>query len=332
MTSKERVYRAVAYQEVDRLPASTYGTTIEYEVRMAQHLNAGSLEVMYDKLGIDIWRNRVLPVYIGDAANNVREGNPTPFADCHTVDQVEKFRFPTPEEFDTYDMTQELQAHQNFATITGTIPEGYTGGPFHLYLEMCGQENGFVFLKQQPEVAKAIIRRIMDYWCGYAKRVLDAGHKYIDIFAISSDFGTQRGLMLSAEDFREFFKPALKRLYDLAKGYGVLCMQHSCGAIEPLIPDFIELGADILNPIQTTAAGMGIWNLHEKYWDRIVFFGGLDTQFLLRRGPENKIRWKVRIMKSLFPTGCIIAPSQELAEDIPLRHAIAIFDENRNGK
>ena len=314
--------------ETDRIPASTYPTRLGYELRMAKRLGFYCLEYMYRDLGIDIWRNRVLPVFIGQGANNLCAVDPHPFAECHSIDQVEAFHFPGPNDFDTVAMMRELTSHYEFSIVAGGIAEGWVPGIFYLYLQMCGQENGFVFLKEQPAVAKAMIRRITDYWVQYTQKVLDAGHELIDIFAESSDFGTQQGLMISLEDFREFFKPALRRIYNAVKDYGVKVMQHSCGAIEPLIPEFIELGADILNPIQTTAAGMDIRTLHRKYHKDIIFFGGIDTQQLLSKGSEEEVREEVRRLKNLFSDNYILAPSHEFGEDVPLSNAMAVYDEN----
>jgi len=325
MNHHERVNRAVLNQYVDRPPSSLYSTSIEYETRMMDYLGFTTLEEMYTDFGIDIWRNRVLPVYVGPRKNDVTEGRP--WAECGSIDKVEEFPFPMSLDWDTTDMVKDMEAHQGFVQLVGTMTDGYVPGIWHMYHDMCGMENALCFLKEQPEVTKAMLRRITDYWLGYLMRIFDKGYKYIDIWQDMNDFGTQRSTIISPADFREFIKPCLKRIHDTVADFGKLRMQHSCGAIDPIIPDFIEM-VDILNPIQVSADGMDITTLHSKYYGLITFFGGIDTQQFMRHATEREVREKVREMKRLFPTGYILAGSHELKDDIPLANAIAMFDEN----
>lgn len=326
MDSKERVKRAVSFKGVDRIPAGLFGTHLEYEMGLAEYIGVNSIEEMYRVLGIDIWHCRTTMKYTGDPATSfgsiIRN---RPFADVSTVEEVESYPFPNPEDFDASDLIKEIEEHQEFAVCAGI------GSPiFHNYLDICGQENALCYLKTQPDVAKAIIRKITDFWEGYLKRVLESGYGMIDIIENCNDFGTQRGMFISPSDFREFFKPQLKRLYDTAKKYGVIYMQHSCGSIYPIIPDFIEMGADILNPIQVTAEGMEIEKLGREFRGKITFYGGVDTQHFLPEGPEERIREEVRKLVGLFGKegGFILAGSQGLIDDIPYSHAVAMFEEN----
>ena len=326
MTSKERIQRAVSYQEVDRAPAGLFGTHIEYEEGLAEFIGVNSVEAMYRELGVDIWHSKVSLEYNGPGnILGVLEDHPHPFAHMTTIDEVEAFRVPDIEEFDDTKLVAHLQEHQDFA-----VCGGINSAIYHHYLGMCGQENGLCFLKLQPEVAKAMIRRITDFWVAWLRKVLEAGVGMIDIIENCNDFGTQRSMFISADDFREFFKPQLSRLYDTTKAYGVLYMQHSCGSIGPIIEDFIEMGADILNPIQVEANDMDIEDLVGKYKGRITFYGGIDTQQLLPHGPEKKIKGEVDKLNGLFGNGggLILGGSQGLLEDIPYEHAVAMLEEN----
>ncbi len=184
-----------------------------------------------------------------------------------------------------------------------------------------------MLLSLAPEIAKAIIRKITDFWVGYLKKVLQAGKGCIDIIENCNDFGTQRSLFICPEQFREFFRPELQRLYDVTKEYGAKVMQHSCGAIAPIIPDFIEMGADILNPIQVEADGMEIAPLVRNHGKQICFYGGIDTQRLLPKGPVKRIEKETRKLIDFFgyEGGLILAGSQGLMNDIPYEHAIAML-------
>ena len=329
MTPKQRLSRAVAYEEVDRAPAGLFGTHTDYEEALARHIGASSIEAMYLELGVDIWHSKVGLRYKGEGnpLGSTPE-NPHPFARMTTIDEVEAYPFPGPEDFDATELVAHLRDHQEFA-----VCGGINSAIYHHYLGLCGQENALCFLKQQPDVAKAMIGRITDYFVVYLRQVLEAGDGLIDMVENCNDFGTQRSMFISAEDFREFFREPLKQMYDLAKEHDVLYMQHSCGSVGPIIDDFIEMGADILNPIQVEADGMDIEDLVERYKGRITFYGGIDTQRLLPHGPEALIRSEVSRLIGYFGTGggLIMGGSQGLLEDIPYDHAVAMLDQNLSG-
>ena len=98
---------------------------------------------------------------------------------------------------------------------------------------------------------------------------------------LGSDFGHQQGLLFSPNMWADFFAQNIKQLCDLAHGYGVRVMMHSCGAIARLIPMLIEAGVDILDPVQVSAAGMEPAGLAAAFGERLVFHGGIDTQHVL---------------------------------------------------
>lgn len=330
MNSKERLKKAVAYQEIDRVPAGLFGTHVEYEEGLANYIGVSSIEEMYRKLGIDIWhcKNR-LNYTKGKNAWNTSEEDWPPYADISSVEEVEDHQFADIKDFDTTALAKEIEEHQEFA-----ICGGINSAIFHNYLDLCGQENALCYLKTDPEIAKAIISKITDFWVNYLEKVLEIGQGKIDIIENCNDFGTQRSLFISTDDFRGFFKPQLQRLYNKAKEYDVLYMQHSCGAISPLIADFIEMGADILNPIQTEANGMEIEELVEQYKGKIIFYGGIDTQHLLPEGPEERIKKEVRKVLKLYNKrgGYILSGSQGLMDDIPYNHAVAMLKANKDVK
>ena len=107
-----------------------------------------------------------------------------------------------------------------------------------------------------------------------------------------------------------------------------MVLQHSCGAVSQLIGDFIEMGADIINPIQVSAADMDLSSVVSKYKGKICFYGGLDTQYLLPNGPVEKIQAKTREAVKLFGEqgGFILSGSQGFMEDIPYVNALAMIE------
>ncbi len=342
MTSKDRILRAVTHQETDRIPAGLFGTHSDYLAGLAKHIGAASVEDMFRQLGVDVWHAwgqrleyagpprlyKGVPVNEWGLPVRADEGfshNLTaPLANVATIDEVEAFPWPSPDDYLDPGLGEYFDAHQEFAVVGGI-----NAAIFHIYSWMCGFDYSMMLLGSDPDVAKAIIRQITDFWAGYLRKLLQIGKGRIDIIENCNDFGTQISLFISPEYFREFFRPALQRLYDITHEYGAKVMQHSCGAVAPLIPDFIEMGADILNPIQVSAAGMELDRLVPAYGRQICFYGGIDTQHVLPRGPGELIRRKTRELMELFGQtgGLILAGSQGLMHDIPYEHALAMLRE-----
>ena len=342
MTAKERVLRAINHEEVDRIPIGIFGTHLDYEEGLAAHVGVGTIEEMYRNVGIDVWHCRGRLAYAGPEKHS--QGVKTniwgipekmsetsgyshqgaPLSEVSSVDEVEAYPWPSADEFEDTGLDQDISDHEEFAVVGGI-----NSAIFHIFTYVCGFDNALMMLNLEPEISKAIIRRITDFWAGYLRKVLEIGNGRIDVIENCNDFGTQRSLFISRETFREFFLPPLKRLYDITKEYDAKVMQHSCGSIAPLIPDFIEMGADILNPIQVAADNMVLGELVPKYGESICFYGGIDTQHVLPEGPIERIREDARHLIGLFGRGggLILSGSQGLLPDIPYDHAMAMFEE-----
>ncbi|MCL2057626.1 MAG: hypothetical protein FWH01_01010 [Oscillospiraceae bacterium] len=159
---------------------------------------------------------------------------------------------------------------------------------------LVGMENIMVYFYTDPQYAKEILRRIMDFQLGIAKHYIKAG---VDMVSLSDDMGTQRALLLGQAIFDEFLEPEYKRLFELYKSSGILIDFHSCGHIEPLLPSFIALGVDILNPVQATAndlaAVVAVTNR------KMALKGGISTG-LLMDGTRSQIREAVKNAISLL--------------------------------
>ena len=341
MTSKERVKLAIGHQEADRVPFGLFGTGGDNQERIMKFLGVSTQEEMYHKLGIDIWyAGGVRHIgeqryYKGEMADlwgipaSAREDGDSsrvcPLSEVSSVDEVEAYEWPKPI-FDGGTFDADLDMHAEFAIIGGVWAP-----IFHNVTWLCGFETTLMNLVAQPEVSEALIRHVTDYWVAYARKILEIGCGRVDIIENCNDFGTQNGLIMSPECFRLFFKPALKRLYDTIKEFDVKVMQHSCGAIVPILPDLIELGVDIVNPVQVSATGMDIELLKNTYGGKVTFFGGIDTQHVLPEGPIEIIRQTTRHTIDVMGKGggYILAPSQGVESDVPVEHLLAMFEEGR---
>ena len=138
----------------------------------------------------------------------------------------------------------------------------------------------------------------------------------------------QTGPMISPDMYRRFFKPQHRRIFETAHVHGAKVMQHSCGAVTEFIRDFIEIGADILDPVQTTAAGMEPARLEREFGADICFHGGIDTQGVLAAGSPDDVRRQIDQLVRGFGDdgGFILAPAHYLQSDAPWENIMAIFE------
>jgi uroporphyrinogen decarboxylase len=180
----------------------------------------------------------------------------------------------------------------------------------------------------RPEMAHWLMDRFTDFYLGFFDRMLTAAKGQIDILRVADDLGTQRSLFFSADMFRTFIKPRLKKLVDMAHSHGVKFMFHSCGAIRPLIEDLIEIGVDILDPLQAAAHGMEPRALKDACDNRICLHGGICTQYLLPKGTPEEVREEVRRRLDILGAGggYILAPCHVLQTDVPTENILAMSE------
>ena len=147
------------------------------------------------------------------------------------------------------------------------------------------------------------------------------------MFFFGNDFGMQKGLLFSEEMWMEFFYESYRRIVEQAHRHGLVVMTHSCGNIAPLIRHLIDAGVDILDPVQTTAAGMDPSRLKPAFGDEIVFHGAVDTQQILPRCTPDEVGRHVREMVEVIGRdgGYIVAPCNNLQDDTPVENVVALY-------
>jgi uroporphyrinogen decarboxylase len=160
---------------------------------------------------------------------------------------------------------------------------------------------------------------------------LQAVGDYIDtIFISGTDFGTQHGPLFSPDIFRDLYVPNMKLMNDFVhKNSKAKTMYHSCGAVSEIIEYFIEAGADILNPIQTSASNMDPADLKKRFGGRIVFWGGgVDTQKTLPFGTVEDVKEEVRERINTFAPGggFVFAAIHDIQLGVPPENVVAMAD------
>lgn len=189
----------------------------------------------------------------------------------------------------------------------------------------------FMLMLDEPETAQRILDRMNEFEMEYYRRIFEASEGKVDILRPHDDYGTQISLLFSIDMWRQFYKENTKKLVNLAHEYGAFYQQHSCGAVGPLIPEFIECGVDALEPVQKVK-GLEVETLAEKYNGKIVFHGGIDTQGLLPFGKPEEVKREVRRFMDLLGKdgGYILMASQGFEGDVPIENIEAVYSVDRS--
>ena len=211
----------------------------------------------------------------------------------------------------------------------------FNGSIFEQSQFLCGWDEFLVRLAVDPPFADRLLEKLAEAAAADLKQYLEAVGPYLEVVGFGDDFGMQGGLQLSPAMFRERIKPHLARIYTAAHaGSQAKVFLHSCGSVVELIEDFIQIGVDILNPVQTSAAGMEPERLKGEFGERIVFWGGgADVQRVLPLGTPAGVRRDVRRrLEILVPGGgFVFAPIHNLQADVPPENVAAMYEEAAKG-
>ena len=197
--------------------------------------------------------------------------------------------------------------------------------------ELRGWENFFMDLAGNPEFAEALMDRYLDIRLAIAGRGLEEAGEYADVVVCTTDdlAGTDRPL-LSPRIFRDLIKPRMKRTFDFFKERTAAKRLFHCdGAVYSLIPDFIEVGVEALNPVQVSAAGMGdTRKLKAEFGDRLAFWGAIDTHHVLPHGTPEDVRREVRQrITDLGPGGgYVVCSVHNIQPEVPPANVVAMLE------
>ncbi len=190
-----------------------------------------------------------------------------------------------------------------------------------------GIENFLADMAGSPAFAKGLLNQIIEKNMVMLENFLAVPE--IDGVLLGSDWGSQLDLLMSPDMWQEMIRPGEQREYDLIHSYGKDVWVHSCGNIEKVIPSLIEMGLDVLNPIQPEV--MDLAKLKKEYGNRLTFWGGISTQRTLPFGTPEEVKretWRVRDLLSQGG-GYILAPAQEIQGDVPGDNILALLEVAR---
>ncbi len=204
------------------------------------------------------------------------------------------------------------------------------GGIFEQPARVMGLQNFFMALVSEPAFADRLMEKITDIYIESCNNYLEQVGPYIQVFTYWDDIAGQNGWLIRPELYRKLIKPKQKRLVEaIKKKTDAKLFYHSCGASRDLIPDLIDIGFDILNPVQVSAKGMDTKELKAQFGRDIVFWGGgVDTQHVLPFGkPQEVVDEVKRRIDDLAPGGgFVFAAVHNIQALVPPENIITAFD------
>ena len=246
--------------------------------------------------------------------------------DANTIDA-----FPWPDATDPgrylgmVEAARHIAEGEGRAVFVGSICGGLSEGLF----KMRGFEDGYMDLAAEPGRARQVMEKILEIKLAYWDRVLGELGDLVDVVGEADDLGGQDRPLFSPATYRSLVKPLQRELFSFIRARtSAKVFLHSCGAIRELIPDLIEIGVDILNPVQVTAAGMDSAGLKRDFGRDLVFWGGgIDTQRVLGSGTSDEVRSEVlrRIADLREGGGFVFAAVHNIQPNVPADNILAMW-------
>jgi uroporphyrinogen decarboxylase len=253
-----------------------------------------------------------------------------PLAGAISEADVRTFRWPDPADPARYagmgEAARRVVEDERRAVFVGSICAGIT----ETYFRLRGYEDGYADLKADPAMARRIMERVLEVKLGYWERALAEVGDAVDVVGEADDLGAQQSLLFSPATYRSVVKPLHAELFGFLRGRTkARVFLHSCGAIRPLIPDLIEVGVQVLNPIQVSAAGMAAAGLKRDFGRDLVFWGGaVDSQHVLGTAAPVEVAAEARRhIADLAPGGGFVyATIHNVQPNVPADNVVALWE------
>lgn len=371
MTHRERVLAAINLEKPDRVPldfGSTIATTIilpgyeklktylglEHENRILLQRQGSIIphESVLKRFDIDT-RGFVLGSYKGGNAKEIDDDTfmdiwqttwkrppgghyinvDGPFQNRDAdMDDLETFDWPDPDNPGLFEgIREKAEALRKQTDCAVILNLGV--GIVHQGQFMRGFAEWFMDLRENPNYVSRLCDILTEIWIRIAKNALEQVGDNVDIVAYGDDVAMQQGPLIHPKLYQKIVKPRHARMNATCKAQGdVKIWYHSCGSVYALMDDIIDVGVDILNPVQVAAKDMDPDRLKEEYGDRICFWGGIDTQHTLPFGTPDEVRTETRhIIDTLGRGGGYVLNSvHNMQKDVPPENIVAMFDEARS--
>jgi uroporphyrinogen decarboxylase len=254
-----------------------------------------------------------------------------PLAGEHiTTEDVDKFAWPDPLDPARFVGLKEAALHVRDVEKRAVVVGSMTAGIMEVFAWTRGFKDYFSDFGDNPDLAEKFMDRILEMQIAFWGKMFETIGDVIDVAGTADDFAGQQSMLISPRTYRKLAKPRHKELFDyIHKHSNAKIFFHSCGAIRPVIPDLIEIGCDIINPVQVSAAGMDSADLKRDFGkDITVWGGGVDTQRVLGIGTPEQVREDVkRRLHDFMPGGGFIFNTvHNIQGNVPVENIIAMWE------
>jgi uroporphyrinogen decarboxylase len=291
-------------------------SSFEYKFR-----DEGAYESYADEWGIG-WRKPVVGGLYYDMCKH-------PLAVAESLSELKAYPFPDPLDTGRF---APLRAQAEAARNKGkaVVLAGPCAGIVEVYSWLRGYEQYYIDLALNQDMVAYMLDRLVEFKCAYWARALAELGDLVDVVIEADDLGGQNAPLMSPATYRALIQPRHRHLFSFIKSQSsVKLFYHTCGAIRRLIPDLIETGIDILNPVQISAAGMELSELKREFGRDLTFWGaGVDTQRVLGTGTPDQVREDVRRnIEALAPGGgFVFAAVHDIQANVPPENVMAMWE------
>ena len=243
----------------------------------------------------------------------------SPLRNAESLEEIERFPIDTAEDWPEEGLAEEVERGH----AEGEIVQGIVGHIYETAWQIRGYEQFLMDLAARPEWTEPILDRLTDRRERMARAAARAG---VDYLRTGDDIASQQTLMFQPDMWRRFLKPRWARVYEAARAENpdVAIWYHSDGNISAVLDDLVEIGVDILNPVQPECMDLG-W-VKSRYGDRLLFDGTIGTQTTFPFGTPEDMRRTVAERLELFGTTAMLSPTHVLEPEVPVENVLAFFE------
>ena len=339
MTPRERWMALLNRESYDRVPL-TYRATSEFTDKLLAYLGCETFEQARERLHVEPVVT-VSPRYVGppiEADKDVYgigyqytdygEGKYHdavfhPLAEYDSVEEIEdNYQWPDPDSWDYSGIREQIEGKEDCIIQGGSYEE------FATFKFLRGVTRGYMDMVERPEIVHYCMGKLTDLKYENAARIYEQIPGKVIWTWVAEDIGGQEGLFISLDHIREFLVPHMKRMTDLVHEAGAFAFHHSDGSPRDNLPQMIEIGIDVLEPVQWRCKGMGREGLKADFGDDLVFMGAMDNQYTLAFGSVAEVKQEVvdniRILGE--GGGYMLGPCHNIQVVSPPHNIVAMYD------
>jgi uroporphyrinogen decarboxylase len=343
MTSRERILATLRRDATDR-PAADIWTTPEIMQDLKHHFGVETERDVYQHLGVDkiAWVRAphldtheagpqrtdewgVAHQWVRFGAGYYEEVAHHPLEGVEDVGALSDYPWPDPERYDVAALEHSVSAQSQWVRMLPFI------SIFEVYCALKPMDEALMDLYLNPDFAHGVIERIMTVQRGYLRRALEAVGENIDIVYLSDDMGMQDRPLMSLDMWRQFFRDPYAELISTVHDSGHYAFYHTDGSAFDIVAELVELGINVLNPIQHRCPGMERERLFDAFGDRVIFHGAVENQEVLPFGTPEDVRAEVRenIRTLGADGGYIVGPCHMIQAGTPVANIVAMYEAAR---